>query len=124
MQQPCPTTVIGVPVELRAITSSGSRIEIGFVTTDLYGHFSCEWTPPTPDQYTIVARFLGDDSYFSSWKGTGLSVGAAQPTQTPATNVTPDYTPMLAGIIVAVTVAIIIGVVNLLDHRKTRKQAS
>jgi outer membrane protein assembly factor BamB len=122
MQAPCPTTVMGVPLELRALTSSGSRIEIGFVTTDLYGHFSCVWTPPASDRYTIVARFYGDDSYFSSWKGTGLSVEAAQPTPTPPTEASaPDYTPMFAGIIVAIAVSIIIGIYSIYDHRKLRK---
>jgi outer membrane protein assembly factor BamB len=122
MQQPCPATIIGVPVELRAITSSGSRIEIGFATTDLYGHFSYLWTPPAPDLYLIAARFLGDDSYFSSWKATGLSVGAASSTSTPAKEVSvPDYTPMFAGIIVAVAVSIIIGIYSMYDNRKLRK---
>ncbi len=121
MQQPCPSTIIGVPVELRAITSSGSIIEIvkSSPPTDLYGHFSYMWTPPAPGQYTIVARFLGDDSYFASYKATGLSVGTAPSTPTPSP--VPDYTPMFAGIIVAVVVSIIIGVYSIYDHRKLRK---
>ena len=69
MQQPCPATIIGVPVELRAITASGSTIEIVKKTspTNLYGHFEYLWTPPGPGNYTIVARYLGDDSYFPSY---------------------------------------------------------
>ena len=124
MQQPCPSTIIGVPVELRAITSSGSIIEIvkSSPPTDLYGHFSYEWTPPAPGQYTIVARFLGTDSYFASYQATGLSVAAASPTPTAEHEATaPDYTLMLVGIIVAVAISIIIGVYSIYDHRKLHK---
>jgi outer membrane protein assembly factor BamB len=124
MQQPCPSTIIGVPVELRAITSSGSIIEIVKTSTptDLYGHFSYIWTPPSPGEYTIVARFLGTDSYFPSYQATGITVGSVSPTPTlenePAG---PDYTPIFAGIIAAIAVSIIIGLYNIYDRRKLRK---
>ena len=124
MQQPCPLTIIGVPLELRAITSSGSTIEIAQSTTptDLYGHFSYMWTPPAPGDYTIVARFLGTDSYFPSYEATGLSVAAALPTPTPTKEApAPDYTAMLAGIIVGVIIFIIIGIYSIYDHRKLHK---
>ncbi len=124
MQQPCPSTIIGVPVQLRAITASGSIIEIikSSPPTDLYGHFSYTWAPPAPGTYTIVARFLGTDSYFPSYSATGLSVAAALPTPTPTNAASaPDYTVMFAGIIAALIVSIIIGLYSVYDHRKLHK---
>jgi hypothetical protein len=117
-------TIIGVPVELRAITADGSIIEIikSSPPTDLYGHFSYMWTPPAPGNYTIVARFLGTDPYFPSYVATGLSVAAALPTPTPTNEApAPDYTAMFAGIIVGVIISIIIGIYSIYDHRKLHK---
>jgi outer membrane protein assembly factor BamB len=124
MQQPCPLTIIGVPVELRAITADGSIIEIikSSPPTDLYGHFSYMWIPLAPGNYTIVARFLGTDPYFPSYVATGLSVAAALPTPTPTNEApAPDYTAMFAGIIVGVIISIIIGIYSIYDHRKLHK---
>ena len=129
MQQPCPLTIIGVPVELRAITASGSIIEITKTTppTDLYGHFSYLWTPPNPGNYTIVARYLGDDSYFPSYFGTGLLVEPASPTASPTSSQTLAYsnTSIFAALIVAIAaviVSIIIGIYSIYDRRKLHKE--
>jgi outer membrane protein assembly factor BamB len=124
MQQPCPSTLIGVPVELRAITSSGSIIEIAKQTTptDLYGHFSYVWTPPAPGQYTIVARFLGTDSYFPSYQATGLSVGNAPATPTLENEASsPDYTIVFTVLIALVVLSLFVGVYSLYDRRKLRR---
>jgi outer membrane protein assembly factor BamB len=128
MQQPCPLNIRGVPVELRAITASGSIIEITKSTppTDLYGHFSYLWTPPGPGNYTIVARYLGDDSYFPSYAGTGLLVEPASPMASSTSSPTFDYIYKLifAAIIVAIgalIVSIIIGIYSIYDRRKLHK---
>jgi outer membrane protein assembly factor BamB len=124
MQQPCPSTIIGVPLEIRAINSVGSVIEIVRTSppTDLYGHFSYMWTPPAPGQYTIVARFLGTGSYFPSYQATGLSVGNVVPTPTRENEpVFPDYTMVFVGLIIAVAISIIVGLFSIYDHRKLRK---
>jgi hypothetical protein len=124
MQKPMPTSVTGVPVQLLAVKEDGSMVEIGTVTSDT-GGFRYAWTPPDEGLYTITANFAGDESYGSSYATTGLSVGPAPPEPTVPEPVEipayPDYTPMFAGIIAAVAVAIIIGIVSLLDHRRLRK---
>jgi hypothetical protein len=124
MQQSCPTDVTGVPVKLEAFGADGSYTEIGTVTSDAYGNFKSAWTPPDEGLYTIMATFAGSKSYGSSYAGTGLSVGPTpaaapepEPVEIPAY---PDYTPMFAGIIVAVVAAIVIGIVNLLMLRKRK----
>jgi outer membrane protein assembly factor BamB len=126
MQKPAPGigATTGVPVDLRAISSDGSVIDIGRVTSDSKGCFMCEWTPTDEDLYTVTATFNGDESYYGSWAETGLSVGAAPPEPTePAVQEDIDeavdsLTPLFYGIIVAVVVAIVIGIVNLWGLRK------
>lgn len=124
MQQPMPTNTKGVPVTLYAMRSNGSIIDLGQVTTDAVGHFSYKWTPPDEDIYTVAARFMGDESYYSSWNLASLTVGPAPPAQpeypepTPAA---PDYTTMYGGLIAAVVVVAVIGVANLLVLRKIKK---
>jgi hypothetical protein len=119
MQQPCPTDVTGVPVKLEAFGADGSYKEIGTVTSDAYGNFMSTWTPPDEGLYTIMATFAGSKSYGRSYAATGLSVGPApaappEPVEIPAY---PDYTPMLAAILVVGIVAIIIGIIILLRKK-------
>jgi hypothetical protein len=130
MQKPAPGigATTGVPVDLRACGSDGSVIDIGQVTSDSKGCFMCEWTPTDEDLYTVTATFNGDESYYSSWAETGLSVGAAPPEPTePAVqedideavdNLNDSFMPLFYGLIVAVAIAIIIGIVNLWALRK------
>ena len=121
MQRPCPTEVMGVPVQIRVIQdATGSRIDLGFAQTDLYGHFSFEWIPPVSGRYTIVARFLGNDANFPSWEATGLWVAKEVPTPQPQVVSIPDYMPMLVGLTAAVAVAIVVGVVNLWMLRRRK----
>jgi len=120
MQKPCPSDVKGVPVTLTAIKSDGKVIDLGTVTTNgFYGTFGFAWTPEEEGTYTIVASFMGDDSYGSSSAATLITVGPAPPEpETPEYPTPTDYTPMFAGIIVAVAIAIVIGIVNLYALRK------
>lgn len=106
-------TMTGVPVSLTAIDSKGTCTEIGTVTTNAYyGTFSFAWTPPNQDTYTIAASFAGDDSYGSSGAGTAVSVGAAPATpQTPQYPTPVDNTMLLYGILAAVVIAILIGLI-------------
>jgi outer membrane protein assembly factor BamB len=112
-------TIMGVPVSLTAISSDGSSIDIGTVTTDgYYGTFSKSWTPPNEGDYKIIASFAGDDSYGSSGASTAVSVGPATPTpETPEIPTPVDNTMLLYGLIVLVIIAIIIGLVALLWKR-------
>ncbi|HLN44981.1 MAG TPA: PQQ-binding-like beta-propeller repeat protein [Candidatus Sulfotelmatobacter sp.] len=115
-------TLTGVPISLTAIDSNGSVTDLGIVTTNgYYGTFSKAWTPPKEDTFTIVASFLGDDSYGSSSAATAVTVGPAPstthiPEGTPATDITPIYYGIAAAVIIIV-LAIAIALVLLLRKR-------
>ncbi len=101
MQQPCPTNITGVPVTLSALKSDGTSVTIGTAMSNAYGIYSFKWTPPSEDAYTVIAKFAGDDSYFSSNAVTTVTVGptaSAQPTTTPSpsTSVSPSTEPTVA----------------------------
>jgi outer membrane protein assembly factor BamB len=104
-------TIEGVPINLSAIGSEGTVVEIGTVTTNgYYGTFSQAWTPPTEETYTIIASFAGDDSYGSSSAASAVAVGPALETPNQPEPPTPaDNTPILYGI-AAAAIAIIIAV--------------
>jgi hypothetical protein len=106
---------VGVPVMLQAQGPDGI-IDIGTVTSDGYGMFKKMWTPPDEGEYTIMAAFAGTNSYGSSYAESAMGVSPAPSEPEPVT--IPDYTPMFAGIIAAVAIAIVIGVGNLYLLRK------
>jgi hypothetical protein len=107
-------TITGVPVMLTAIDSNGTVIDLGTATTNGYsGVFSLAWTPPNEGTYQIIASFAGDESYGSSLSTTAVSVGPAPesyPEQV-APEAPIDTSSLLYGILAAVIVAIIIGIV-------------
>jgi hypothetical protein len=121
MQQPMPQNATGVPVMVQAMDSAGNLIDIGTVTSDAFGNFKVAFCPDKEDVYTILASFLGTDSYYASYASGGLAVGPAPeeivippyPEPEPA----PAYTAIDLVIIAAVAVAIIIGLVNLLRKK-------
>jgi hypothetical protein len=85
MQKPKPEGATGVPVEVKATSSSGQTTSLGTVISDSRGQFKVAWTPPTNDLYTITAAFAGSESYFGSEAETALSVnavGSTAPTPT------------------------------------------
>ncbi|HJW65408.1 MAG TPA: hypothetical protein VJ507_01365, partial [Candidatus Bathyarchaeia archaeon] len=103
-------------VQLTALGSDGSAIDLGTVTSDESGQYAKAWTPSSEGLYKIYATFAGSESYWSSWAETSVSVGPAQETdntQPPAA--APDNTMLLYGILVAVVVAILIGLAALLS---------
>ncbi len=115
-------TITGVPVTLTAIGSDGTVYNIATTTTNgYYGTFSYPWTPPKPDTYTITASYAGDGSYGSSQAATGLLVGQAQATATPApTSGSSDLatsselmTAMTVGVIAIIIAIAIVGILLL-----------
>jgi outer membrane protein assembly factor BamB len=66
MQQSEPTNATGVPVILTAIDPNGNTQNIGTVTSDILGNFAIAWTPPVPGLYTVIANFVGTNSYYGS----------------------------------------------------------
>jgi hypothetical protein len=70
----------------------------------------------------VTASFAADDSYGSSSAATAVSVGPAHPApEQPAEVVVPDYSMLLTGIVIAVIIAILIGVVNLVVYLRKRQ---
>jgi hypothetical protein len=117
-------TLTGVPVYLSALDSNGNPVDIGTVTTNgYYGTFAKEWTPPNQGTYTIIASFAADDSYGSSSAATAVTVGPPPPEapEPQPQQVIPDYTMILNGLVAAVVVAILIGVVNLAVYLRKRQ---
>jgi len=109
-------TITGIPVSLTAISSDGTYIDLGTVTTDGYhGTFSKTWAPTNEGEYKIIASFAGDDSYGSSSAATAITVGPAPAQITiPEQAVPQDYTMTIIGSAIAVIVAVaIVGVLTL-----------
>ena len=90
-------TAKGVPVLIRAIDSTGAVAAETTVTSDVLGNFAYQWTPTTPGLYSIVADFLGSESYWGSNAETHVVVQSApssgSPTPTPSPVVTPPTSP-------------------------------
>ena len=62
-----PPDCTGVPVTLTAVSSTGTTVNLGTVTSDSDGHYAYQWTPTTTGFYTIYATFAGTNSYFESY---------------------------------------------------------
>jgi outer membrane protein assembly factor BamB len=94
MQKPMPTNVNGVPLLLTAVAPDGSCITIGETTSDGYGNFYYEWTPPNTGLYKVQATFAGSNSYWSSTAEAAVSVKAAASASVnpPATSTSPSAT--------------------------------
>jgi hypothetical protein len=121
MQKPMPTNATGVPVTISVIDSNGNPRQIGTTTTDSSGTFGFTWTPDIPGSYTVIATFLGSNSYWGSSAEAHFyasSPAATQaPTQAPQQSTVDQYfVPAVAGIIVAI--AIVGAVLALLVLRK------
>jgi hypothetical protein len=109
-------SIIGVPVSLTALDSDYNAIDIGTATTNGYGgNFGMAWTPTKEGTYTIYASFAGDDSYGSSNAYTTVTVGPAPvPIEIPPATEPVDNTMLLYGVLVAVIIAIVIGLAALI----------
>jgi outer membrane protein assembly factor BamB len=110
MQQPMPTNATGVQVVIEVLDPNNNYHEVGRTTSDASGFYSLAFTPEVAGKYTIVARFAGSESYYSSSAETALNVENApaatpQPTQA-STSAADQY--LLPGI-VAIIIAIAIG---------------
>jgi len=113
-------TITGVPVSLDATDPNGNSIHIGDVITDGYsGTFGFTWHPEISGQYTVMATFMGDDSYGSSFATTYATISEAAvvtptPTQTPI--IMPPYEMYTVGTGIAVIIAV--AIIGLLLLRK------
>jgi hypothetical protein len=115
-------TVTGVPVSIDAVDPNGNYVHIGDTTSDYTGAFSYTWTPTNTGDYKLIATFMGDESYGSSYAQTSAVVSqAAQSTPTTTTPINNDSinstitTTVIAGVI---AIIIAVAVATLLILRK------
>ncbi len=115
MQHAVPANVIGVPVSIDAVDPNGNYVHIGDATSDMSGTYAYTWTPTITGDYTIMATFMGDNSYGSSWAETHATVAEAHTTTAPtATPITmPPYEIYTIGTGIAVIIAIAVAVLLL-----------
>ena len=103
-----PPTPDGVPVQLTAVSSSGSVTDLGTVTSDSSGTFGTMWAPSAAGMYTVYATFAGSNSYWSSNAETLLGVqAAAEPSTTPGSTANNSE---VINYVIAAAVAIIIAI--------------
>jgi hypothetical protein len=108
-QQPKPTNATGVSVSLNVIDSNNNYRPIGSTTSNANGVYSFEWKPDISGKYTIIASFIGSESYYQSSAETSFIVDPAPPTPSPPTiplqSVADMYfVPAVVGIIVAIAI--------------------
>jgi hypothetical protein len=115
-QKAMPTNATGVPVLLQAVKSDGTVIDIGTVTSDITGHYRCDWNPPNADTYTIKATFQGSESYWSSSGQCALLVDSSV-----VANMNLGNTLSIVLVLVVIAVAIL-SIFTLLSVRKLSKR--
>ena len=65
-QQPLPTNLTGVPVNIYVLDSNSNYRQIGTTTSDASGTFSYTWKPDIPGDFTVYAVFAGSNGYWPS----------------------------------------------------------
>lgn len=117
--RPKPTNAMGVPVSLDAYDPNGNYIHIGDLTSNADGAFQKLWKPDIAGEYTIIATFMGTNSYGSSSASTGIGVVEAAATPTPEVTSEITQAPISTfeiAIMIGVIIAIILGIINLRKH--------
>ncbi len=120
-QQIKPTNATGVPVTLTVLDPNGNVYDIGQTTSDASGNYKLMFTPEVPGQYTVMAQFVGSESYYGSSAETAIGVDAAPdvttaPTATPPASMTDTY--VLGTGIAIIAILIVIGALVLLALKK------
>ena len=121
-QQPHPTNVTGVTVDLTSIDPNGNTVPIGTATSDASGMFHYTWTPPITGAYTIIATFPGSNAYYPSYAEAALYAAnppaTASPVPTPISQATTQSYVLGIGIAMIVIIIVIGAVLALLLLRK------
>jgi len=111
-QQPIPSDAKGVEVIIEVFDPNSNYYEVGRTTSDESGFFRLSFTPEVPGDYTVIARFAGSESYYSSYQETGISVEdahAATPEPTPVPQA-PVETYFAASTIAIIVAIVIVGI--------------
>ncbi len=113
-----PRLATGVELQLRAIDTHGTAIDLPISHSDVNGYFASQWTPPHTGLWTIVASFAGSNSYYSSYGETSIAVSSAtgpitsaSPQVSPTSPVAPGGIPMTTWYLIAAAIVIIIIVI-------------
>ncbi len=113
-QQPLPSNLTGVPINVYVLDSNNNYRSIGTTTSNALGDWGLTWTPDISGNYTVYAVFAGTNAYYGSTASTYLYAGAphatAVPTATPATGLASNAT-LEYGIVAIIVVIVIIGAV-------------
>jgi hypothetical protein len=113
-QQPEPSSITGVTVTLTSIDPNGNTVPIGTTTSNSFGTFAYDWSPPIQGNYTIIATFAGSGAYYGSSADTYVYASAPPatpgPTATPVSQATTQSYIMI-GVIAIIVVIIIIGAI-------------
>jgi len=117
--RPMPIDATGVSVSIDAVDPNGNNVHIGDAVSDISGTYNILWEPEIAGEYHIMATFTGSASYGSSYATTAVGVvNAPESTDTPTTAQV-EQAPISTfdvAILIAVIVAILIGVINLRKH--------
>jgi hypothetical protein len=115
MQQPCPSTVKGIPISIDVLDSNGNYRNIGTTTSDGSGTFAFTWTPDIPGDFTVIATFAGSESYYPSNAETHFNAAMPAPTASPYPTINLPPTEMyVVGMGIAIIIAIaIVGILLL-----------
>jgi hypothetical protein len=116
-------TITGVPVSIDVVQPNGNYIHIATVTSDASGAYGYTWaTPSATGQYHVLATFLGDDSYGSSYATTFMNVAQAPtpsptPTGAAAAATASDITnSMIIAVIIIIIAIAVVGALMLRKH--------
>ncbi len=118
-------TITGVPISIDMVDPNGNFKHVGDTVSDSSGTFGYTWTiPSTSGDYKLMATFMGDDSYGSSFASSFVNVAAGgQATPTPTTTgggavaTTADLmTYMAIGVIIILIAIVIVGALLLRRH--------
>jgi hypothetical protein len=108
-KQEMPKNATGVEVSLDTLDPNGNFVHIETATSDESGLFSYKWTPEVPGKYTVIASFVGSNSYYGSYAETAVGVDEAPPVTPPPEYPQPyDYTMHFVYAVIAIIIAVAI----------------
>jgi hypothetical protein len=121
-QQIRPANATGVEVSISVLDPNNNAYEVGTATSDASGMFSFAFTPEVPGKYTVIATFVGSESYYGSFAETAINVENAPeatpaPTPTPASVADMYFLPVSIGMIIAIIIVLALLVLLLLRKR-------
>ena len=123
-QQPKPTNVVGITVNIDAIDPNGNYVNLGTSTTDDRGFYSFQVNPDMlaagSGTYQVIATFAGSNSYGSSSSKSAFTLNSAAPTASPypVASLPPTEMYIIGGVAAIIIAIAIVGVVLLIAIRK------